>query len=170
MAWTQTAGPTEYEIKAACLYNFAKLIDWPEDAFGSDDEPFCIGILGRDPFGQALERAVKDKTMKGRQIALRRSSGHLSCQLLFVCATESDNIERVLESTRGLPIVTVSELEGFADQGGTIEFYIEDNSVRFAINIDVANDARLEIDPQLLGLARVVTVDSTDQSETSPTE
>jgi len=158
--WAQSSNsaesPTEYEIKAACLYNFAKLIDWPEEAFEDADEPFSIGILGEDPFGVALERVIKDKTIGDRKISIRRSSGHTSCQLLFISSTESENTSRVLETAEGSHIVTVSELDGFVELGGTIEFFIEESTVRFAINVDAANRAGVKMDPELLRLSTVV--------------
>ena len=168
--WAQSLSPTEYEIKAACLYNFAKLIDWPDEAFEDIDEPFSIGILGKDPFGVALERVIKDKTIGGREIAIRRSSGHTSCQLLFINTSESENISRVLETTEGLYIVTVSELDGFAELGGTIEFFIEEKTVRFTINVDAANRIGVKMDPELLRLSTVVEEEPTHKESQPPPE
>jgi len=154
--WAEPPGPTEYEIKAACLYNFAKLIEWPDKAFASDKQPFSIGILGRDPFGTALERVIKGQTVRDREIAIRRKSGYTSCQLLFISSSEKENISRVLEFTEGRPIVTVSELEGFTELGGAIEFFIEENSVRFAINTDTIDRVGVELDPELVRVATLV--------------
>jgi hypothetical protein len=171
----QSTAPTEYEVKAGCLYQFAKLIEWPEGTFENEKSPISIGILGRDPFGNALVRVTKGHDIDGREICIRRSSGHLSSQLLFVSATESRNSSLVLESTRGKPVVTISELEGFAEQGGMIEFYIEDNRVRFAINIDAVARSGITISPELLKLAKIVTEDDSEddpevQSEEQSTE
>ena len=168
--WAQSSSPTEYEIKAACLYNFAKLIDWPDEAFEDINEPFSIGILGKDPFGVALERVIKDKTIGGRKISIRRSSGHTSCQLLFISSTESENTSRVLETAEGSYIVTVSELDGFTELGGTIEFLIEENTVRFAINVDAADRAGVKMDPELLRLSTVVEEDSTHREPEPPSK
>jgi len=168
--WAQSTGPSEYEIKAACLYNFAKFIDWPEEAFEDDDQPFSIGILGKDPCGAALQRVVKDKTIGDRKIVIRRTSGYTSCQLLFISSSESENISRVLEFTEGLHIVTVSELEGFAELGGTIEFFIEENTVRFAINVDGASRAGVKMDPELLRLSTVVEDDPPPKESQQPSK
>jgi len=159
-----SSAPTEFEIKAALLYNFAKLIEWPEQAFRDSEEPLSIGILGNDPFGDALERVVKDKTIGDRKISIRRTSGHTSCQLLFISQSESDNTSRVLETVDGLPVVTVSELEGFTELGGTIEFFIEDNTVRFAINVEAADRAGVKMAPELLRVA-TVTEDEADEED-----
>ncbi len=167
-ARAQSPGPTEYEIKAACLYNFAKLIDWPEEAFDSTKMPFSIGILGEDPFGANLERVIRGKTIGGREISIRRSSGHTSCQLLFISASESENIARVLETIKGLSVVTVSELDGFAEQGGAIEFVIEENTVQFAINVDAADRAGVKMHPELLRLSTVVTDDEAAEKAPPP--
>ena len=162
---TQSTPPTEYEIKAGLLFNFAKFIEWPEDAFKDDKSPFSIGILGQDPFGTALVQVTKAQEINGREVCIRRTSGHLSCQMLFVSATENKNSSLVLESTYGKPVVTISELKGFAEQGGMIEFYLEDNMVRFAINVDAAERAGLVISPELLKLARIVTEHDPDSEQ-----
>ena len=161
--------PTEYEIKAACLYNFAKLIDWPDKAFADSTAPFSIGVLGRDPFGVALERAVEERNIDGREVAIRRSSGHSSCQMLYISASEKKNLQRVLEHLQGSHVVTVSDLEGFVEQGGMIGFYIEDNSIRFAVNVDAADRAGVEVDQRLLKLATVVR-DSPPEEDTELAE
>jgi len=164
----QSAAPTEHEIKAGCLVNFAKLIVWPERAFADSTVPFSIGILGKDPFGDALERVFKDQMVHGREIAIRRSSGHLSCQLLFVSSTESENVSRVLQGIRGLPIVTVSEIEGFAELGGVIEFYIRENTVQFVINVGAADRVGVKIDSGLVSLASVIAGDTAGEESTLP--
>jgi len=159
--WAQSSAPTEYEIKAAYLYNFAKHVDWPDDTFKDIDLPFFIGILGEDPFGAALERVIKGKTIEGREIAIRRLSGHASCQLLFI-SSESANVSKVLETIEGLHIVTVSDLDGFAEKGGVIELFIEENTVRFTINMDAAIRAGVTMDSVLLRLSTVVEEDTDD--------
>jgi len=166
----QSAPPSEYEIKAACLYNFAKLIEWPENAFENDDIPFFIGVLGEDPFGGALERVIQDRTIGERKIAIRRSSGHASCQLLFISSSESENISSVLKTIEGRHVVTVGEFDDFVDQGGVIELFIEDNKVRFSVNVDAAKRAGVTMDSDLLRLSTVVEKDTTDTTSQRPLE
>ena len=62
------APPTEYEVKAAYLYNFAKFIEWPPATAHGE---FVIGVLGQDPFGETLDRVLRGKALGDRKIVNR---------------------------------------------------------------------------------------------------
>jgi len=55
-----------------------------------------------------------------------------------------------------LPILTVGETPGFAERGGVIRLVLEDNKVRFEVNVDAAHQAGLTISSRLLTLARII--------------
>jgi hypothetical protein len=61
---------SEYEIKAAYLFNFAKFVEWPAGTFDSNTSPILIGILGEDPFGDSLNRTIEGKSINGHPIRL----------------------------------------------------------------------------------------------------
>ena len=69
----QEQGPTEYQVKAAFLYNFAKFIDWPSEAFPDSSNTFTIGVVGKDPFGIDLDDIAASKTIKGKCKKIKRS-------------------------------------------------------------------------------------------------
>ena len=71
----QSGKMPEYVVKAGFLYNFAKYVDWPEGAFEKADTPIAIGIVGKDPFGEALEKTLKNKTVKDRPFTILRFTG-----------------------------------------------------------------------------------------------
>ncbi len=56
---------SEYEVKAAFLYNCAKFVEWPNDPSERQNTPISVCILGKDPFGPAIEEAVRGKTAGG---------------------------------------------------------------------------------------------------------
>ncbi|MGH9748728.1 MAG: YfiR family protein [Candidatus Polarisedimenticolia bacterium] len=149
----------ELQVKAAFLYNFAKFAEWPDDAFRGPDAPLLIGVVGGDLFLEALERGVAGKTVGGRPFAVRRVRDPVAdpvCHILFVAAGEARRLPRLLEQLGGAPVLLVGETPGFASEGGVINFFIEENRVRFEVNLTSAERARLRLSSKLLSLARLV--------------
>lgn len=146
----------EYQVKAAFLYNFAKFVEWPpRDEKGS----LKIGILGDDPFGDYLDKVIHDKTIRSRPIETRhfRSVDNLEvCDILFISSSESKRTLDVIKILAGVPVLTVGEGRGFAEQGGMIGLVIDDGKVRFDINAKAAKASGITVRSQLLDLARSV--------------
>lgn len=154
----QSAMQREYEIKAAYLYNFINYIDWPADALPAAGGTITIGIIGETPFGAAFE-ALNGKQIKGRTLAVKQvaSAKDLeSCQIAFICASEKKRVPEILGQLKDSRVLTVSETDGFATQGGIINFISERNKVRFEINPDAAKRLGLTISSELLKLAKLV--------------
>ncbi len=149
----------EYEIKAAFLYNFAKFVEWPDGAFPAADSPIRLGVLGKDPFGEILDRTLKGRKVGGRGFQIERFDDVekiKSCHIAFIPASCKDRMEAALESLKCRPVLAVGETPGFARSGGIINFFLQENKVRFEINPDAAARADLKISSKLLHLARVV--------------
>lgn len=156
------AGPqeaSESRIKAAFLYNFCIYAEWPKKSFDEDSSPIVVGVLGKDPFGDALDATLKDKKVNGRPFKIRRANrleDLKSVHLLFVSPAEAENQKRILEAVRGSPVLVVGDTEGFVRRGGTIGFYVDENRVHFEINPDAASEAGIKLSSKLLNLARIV--------------
>jgi hypothetical protein len=151
--------PSEYQVKAAYLFNFLKFVEWPDDAFADSLAPIVIGIVGDDPFGSALPEVVIGKTVQGRDLVIRRyhSGENLrGASILFIGASEKKRLPQILAGLRGASTLTVADMDGFLEGGGMIQFLSENDRVRFAINADAANRARLKVSSKLLSLARAV--------------
>jgi len=143
----------EYAVKAAYLYKFAPFVQWPPAAFASPSSPFHLCILGRDPFGTNLDRAVSGQRVEEHPVIVRRllrvdaASG---CHIVYLGASPNQTAAEALRALRGLPILTV------ADNGGTgaiIRFVVKDNRVRFDIDAEAATANRMTISSKLLSLA-----------------
>jgi ribosome-associated protein YbcJ (S4-like RNA binding protein) len=149
----------EYQIKAAFLFNFAEFVKWPPDSFANPDAPFCIGILGDDPFGAALDETIQGEVINNHRMTVVRSQrieDLEGCQMIFVSRSEEGHVVEILTELGSRPILTVSEVESFAQDGGDIDFYLSDGKVRFEINPESARRCGLKISSQLLSLGRVV--------------
>jgi hypothetical protein len=157
----QAQDAREPDVKAVFLYNFAQFVEWPVAAFPHSSSPLVIGILGSDPFGSTLDELVKDESVRGRKIAIERyhrAEDIQLCHILFIGDSEERRLRRVLQALAGRPILTVSDLDGFAQQGGMIRFYTERSKVRLRINNDAARAVHLVISSKLLRIADVITV------------
>lgn len=150
---------SEYLIKAGFIYNFAQLVQWPAGAFSQEDSPIVIGILGTDPFGAIIDRVIENKKLAGRTLVvkrLKRGAAVKDCNILFVSSSEAAHLDEVIQSTKGMPILTIGETPGFAVRGGIINLTLEGNRVRFEVNIEAAKQANLNISSRLLALAKIV--------------
>lgn len=151
----------EYQIKAVLLFNLTRFVDWPDSAFTAPDSPLVIGIVGRDPFGQALDEAVRGEEVNGHKIIVQRypnSSSVGSCQILFISENERRRVSTILAGLKHQPVLTVSELPGFATaSGGVVRFYTSSqNKVRLQINLENAREHKLKLSSKLLQVAEVV--------------
>jgi hypothetical protein len=159
MARAQAGAPTEYQVKAAYLYNFTRYVEWPDSAFAAPESPFVVGVVGHDPFGPTLDKILDGRTMNGRPFLVKRfkhADDVQPCQLLFVGEYETDKLPRILSHLGNAGTLTVGESYGFLQHGGAINFLIEDNHVRFEINLNAADRCGLKISSKLLALARNV--------------
>ncbi len=155
-----TRPPSEYEVKAVFLYNFTKYVEWPPETFRASGEPLVVCVLGTDPFGSLLDDTVRGETVRDQKLVVRRLTRveeAAGCALLFVSASEERDMGRTLKSVQGASILTVSEIDGFAERGGIINLRMEQNKVRFEINLEAAERSGLKISSQLLKLGKIVT-------------
>jgi hypothetical protein len=153
----QESQPTEYQIKAAFLFNFAKFVEWPEEAFSEPNTPIVIGVLGKNPFGDDLERTVRGKTINGRSLTIkefRSPTEARDCHILFISTSEKTRLPEVFESLQGASVLTVGETERFTEAGGMINFVLEGSKIRFQVNDAAAKSAGLKISSKLLSLAQ----------------
>ena len=158
-AWAESGASREFQIKAAFLFNFAQFVKWPPDSFTNSDAPFYIGILGDDPFGAALEQTIRGETINSHRLMVvraQRIDDLKDCQIIFVCRSEESHVGEILSQLGSRPILTVSEVESFARNGGDIDFYLSGGKVRFEINPQSALRCGLKISSQLLTLGKIV--------------
>ena len=149
----------EYTVKAAFLYNFAKFVDWPAQAFRSPVDPISICVLGQNPFGHSLEDVVRGQVVHGRSFRVRQVpeiAPNGACQILFVGANERRRFLSEAANLKGASTLTVGESRGFAAEGGMVNFKLEDGKVRFEINLEAAEQAQIHISSKLLSLADLV--------------
>ena len=150
---------TEAQVKAAYLFNFGKYVSWPQ----FPNEHFSICVLGRDPFGSALDEIVGGERIAAKLAEVRRiRSFHdaSSCQMLFIATSEDAQVQSVLAELANVPVLLVSDLPGFVERGGMIQFVTEGNRVRFLVNLKAAQRVGLTLSSELLKVAKSVQRDT----------
>ena len=153
------AVPGEYQVKAVFLFNFTHFVEWPADAFTGPQAPFVIGVLGQDPFGSALDEAVRGETVNGRPLVIQRYTGVADlkpCQILFIDRSVDGEMEKALASLGHQRTLTVSDLDSGTPRAVIIRFLNENQKIRLQINVDSARSAGLTISSKLLRPAQVI--------------
>lgn len=151
--------PSEYQVKAAFLYNFCKFVAWPTNTLTEASTPLVIGVFGDSPFHGDLEQIVAGRNIGGHPVVVRHASTKADlrgCNIIFVSATEQKHAAAMTGAIQNFGILTVTEnMKHFMDSGYIINFVTEGGSIHFEINNAKAAKAGLTISSKLLGLARV---------------
>jgi hypothetical protein len=152
--------PTEFQVKAAYLFNFLKFVEWPADAPADLPANWVIGIVGDSPVGGELQRLAEGKSVEGRGLLVKkfRATDDLrGCNILFVSASEEKHLLTILNALQGTAVLTVADLDHFIERGGMIQFVTEGPRVRMDIDVGATSRARLKVSSKLLALAQAVT-------------
>jgi hypothetical protein len=151
--------PAEYQVKAVFLFNFTKFVSWPRESRGDAQAPFVIGVLGRDPFGSALDDAVRDERVDGRTLVIQRYRTRADlkpCQILFIDRSAGADAEAVVRDLAHSGTLTVTDFDLSTSPDVIIRFFTENQRIRLRINVDSARDAGLTISSKLLRPSQVV--------------
>ncbi len=158
--WSAHAVPapplTEYQVKAAYLFNFGQFVEWPAAAYPSPTAPFVIGIVGEDPFGNVIDDIVRGESLEGRPLVVKRfktADEIAGCNILFIGRSEAPRIERTLQALRGRHVLTVTDFTGAGSDAAIIALKTENNRIRMRINVEEARANNLVISSKLLRLA-----------------
>lgn len=145
-----------YQLKAVFLFNFAKFVEWPPQAFGDAHDPFTICVAGDNSFGSSLDDEVRGKTVANRPILVRVVSSPeqaRKCQILFVSPSERKRERALLDALKGASVLTVGDMDDFTANGGIVQFKTKDARIRIEIDTEAAERANLRISSRLLSLA-----------------
>ncbi len=154
----------EYEVKAAFLFHFAQLVDWPTSAQNAEDPSLEFCIFSDEPRRQELQSTIEGKTIGARLFHVRLISQPqeiAGCNVLFLSRDEAHRQTAILKSLRGMPVLTVGETTNFLSEGGIIRFHLEEGKIRFDINLEAGESSHLKISSRLLLLATSVTRSTT---------
>jgi len=148
----------ESELKGVLLLKLPLFIEWPIDAFKNEKNLFSIGVFGNSEITKAL-KSFEGDTIKGKKIIIRsfnKISDIKQCHIVYICPTDIETIKKILKNYKGKPILFVGNQENFAKIGGIINFYKQEDRIKFEINVDNSNFAGLKISSKLLKLSKII--------------
>ena len=148
-----------YQVEAVFLFNFTQFIEWPAASFPAPATPFVIGVLGQNPFGGALEEAVRGEVANGRPFVIRyfrRVEDIDTCHILFISRSETNRLRSIFSQLQGRNILTVGDANQFAERGGVVCFVVRNQRVGLKINLSAAREAQLTISSKLLRPAEII--------------
>ena len=159
MASAQAPPVPEYRVKATFLFQFVQFVGWPSEVLPPGQTPLVIGILGQDPFGNYLDETLRNEKVNDHPLFVqryRRLEDVKDCHVLFVSRSEAARLDEILGTLKKRNILTVGDIDNFADRGGIIQFVTRENRVRLKINLESAKAANLTISSKLLRPATVI--------------
>jgi YfiR/HmsC-like len=151
--------PSEYQVKAAYIYNFGKFVKWPSATAASQAGSFTICVLGEDPFGTVLQSTLAGATLSGKPVSVKRIAkpqDAANCHILFLNTAEDRHLSEILASLGQASVLTVSDIPDFSKRGGMIQFVLIGDRIRFEINRTNAEGAGLVLTSDLLKVASAV--------------
>jgi uncharacterized protein DUF4154 len=151
--------PSEYQVKAVFLFNFARFVEWPALTFVDSKAPFTLCVYGEDPFGGDLDAVVRGEAVAGRPIAVRRmrqQRDFRECQILYIARDAEGELDQILAALDHRGTLTVSDFDGAAKRGVMIRMTTVRGKIRLSVNIEAARAARLTISSSLLRSAEIV--------------
>jgi hypothetical protein len=155
----------EYKSKAALIFKIGKFVRWPDAAFTGGDGTLRLCIVGNDDFGASID-SLAGQMLQGRAIVIARltdpEQSATECRIAFISASERDRVPALLQSVARSPVLTISDIDGFAAQGGMIGLSSTANRIHFEINAAASKRAGLEIGAQLMQLATLIDAQRTD--------
>jgi hypothetical protein len=157
----QTSVPSEYQVKAVFLFNFAQFVEWPSTSFVSEDAPIIIGILGDNPFGSSVENIVAGEKANGHPLVVyhyKNIEDIKNCHILFINKSEN-NLSTIFTSLKGKKILTVSDSPNCLQLGGMVRFVTKNNKIHLQINLENVKADSLVVSSKLLRLAEIVSSD-----------
>jgi hypothetical protein len=151
---------TEYQLKAAYVFNLLRFVEWPSDAPAGPQGKWVIGIVGNSPVGGELALLAGGKRVDGHELSIKkvRETDNLrECHIVFVSASEERHLPSILAALRGSSVLTVADFNRFIERGGMIQFVTDGERIRIDVDLGATSRARLKVSSKLLALAQAVT-------------
>jgi YfiR/HmsC-like len=151
--------PSQAQISAAFIFNFAKFTEWPPQAFADAGSPMTVCFLGAEDVRGAYQNISAGKTVNGRPVLVRevKPTGDVhDCHIVYMDSPNLSLFAGVLKNTRQCNALVVGTAEGFLERGGMIKLLVENNRMRFDVNMGAVGRTKIKLSSKLLALARSV--------------
>jgi hypothetical protein len=157
---SQAAGYSEDQVKAVYLFNFAGFIRWPDSAFSKSPERFSYCTFNdKNPVINTLKKVIANENVNGRKLTFHLITDHkniTACQIVYFQPTEKSLFINLRSTLKEHSILTVSDIDGFTEQGGMIGFSHQGKRLHSIINVYHLAQANLTASAKLLRLATII--------------
>lgn len=151
-------GMSEDKIKSAYVLNFAKFVGWPADTAWAEDK-ITLCVVGSNVLDGALLELDGRKAGSRELRVIQRVNADDSlngCQMVFIGESERKRAAAIIRGLGETPVLTISDIEDFAKNGGCIRLLYHQNKIVFEVNLASAQKSKLHLPGQLLNLASTV--------------
>lgn len=149
-----TLHPSEHLVKAAFVYNIIKFVDWPDE----EKNQISVCVYGKKEVQESIS-PLSTKTAKRLPIVLHNISASHNvsiCDVIYISKTKSHGSNKLLTMSSSHAILTISDIDNFAHEGGMIELATVSNSIKMIINLNTSRRAGLMLSSKLLELGSVI--------------
>lgn len=153
-----TAVPAD-ALRAAFVYNFIKLVSWPEGRFSKAADPVRVCTLADDPVQSSLARELNGKRVGARPVQVQAAAigATRACHVIFLGAAMESRYEELMSRVSGPGVLLIDEGQAFTWPSGMIRLFSDDARMRFELNLAAVEQAGFKVDPRLIRLARIAT-------------
>ena len=145
-------------VKAAFVYNFIKLVSWPEQRLAAGSGPVQVCVIKGDEMEPALRQTLAGKVAGTHpiQVATIKEDDNLAqCHVLYLGARGNARNAALMAKVSGRGVLLVDEGSRFTWPDGMIRLFQEQNRMRFELNLESLERSGLKVDPRLIRLARI---------------
>lgn len=153
------SSPSQAQIAAAFVFNFAKFTEWPQQVFADSATPLNVCFLGGDDVRISFQEISAGKAVNGRPILVRnvKSAGEVfDCRVVYMDSANSALFPGVMKNARQRCGLVIGTSDDFLARGGIIKLLVENNRMKFDVNVGAAGRAKIRLSSKLLALARSV--------------
>lgn len=150
----------EAVVKSLLIEKISLFVRWPEQSGINDkSQPFIIGVIGENPLTSVIGKVYAQKKIKNKNVEIRqisRLNQIAGCHVLYISASLEKILSQILNVTKDMPVLTVGDTLGFAEQGVLVNFYVFQNRLHFEINEPAFRRTPLSVSTRLLEIAKIV--------------
>lgn len=151
--------PSQYDVEAAYLLDFGKFLRSSGPSQALPQATFDVCIVGHDSLGRSIDRLAAHESIDGRTVHIVRGvapSQARTCAIAYITDGDEEVIREDLRVLSGADVLTVSDSPDFLNNGGMIQFVLQQDRVRFAVNLDALQKTHLILSSQLIRVALYV--------------
>lgn len=141
------------QAQSMFIYNFSRLIQWPASSSTGD---FVIGVVGDNEIYNSLVSFVTNKKVGSQSITVKKFDDPQSvtrCHIVFVGDGKISRLNEVISKLQGTNSLIITERRGMINSGSAIDFFMDEDKLKFVMNADNAVKYNLTVSKSLQDMA-----------------